>query len=377
MKRLSECRQYLLCCVILAVFALQACGQHTPVQPQASSVVSDLRSHYEEGLDRLPLSLQRHYAQRLYRVTGEERFLPYQQRHAQQLINTLERDVRGLTLQADYAFQRDRMLSEARATRTERQRQRAALFDAYPGMAFATDLVFRMVQLEYYGLLDVVLGVEADIVYQVLTDSDFGSFLLSEAAIRHYAAQAANQVWFLYQLGVVDLRNPFIQRFQEIYPTLGDADLSRAEWHNKIYGMTHIVIAASRYYQDTLPPGSFAWITDYFIDQLPLLLDQATEDILAEVGISLALTGQLSHPAVEHIRRSLITAYDAEARMIPSPGGSTDFARGEHRNVLAIMLLSWPDQLHPGPHIEPDTLDLFMPLQPMKAPVIEKATGNQ
>nr|WP_081960776.1 DUF3541 domain-containing protein [Nitrincola sp. A-D6] len=172
-------------------------------------------------------------------------------------------------------------------------------------------------------------------------------------------------------VGVVDLRDAFIQRFQDIYPPSGDADLSRAEWHNKIYGMTHIVIAASRYYQDTLSPDSFAWITDYFIDQLPRLLDTATEDILAEVGISLALTGQLSHPAVASIRQSLITAYDTEVRMIPSPSGSTDFARGEHRNVLALMLLIWPDQLYTGPHIDPATLDLFMPSQPVTAPEVK------
>lgn len=371
MKRISEIRQYLLCVLLLSVFALQACGQHVAVQPQASSVVSDIRTHYEEGLDTLPLSLQRHYAQRLYRVTGDERFLPYQQRHAQQLIGSLDRDVRGLLLQTDYAFQRDRILSEARSMRTQRQRQRAALFEAYPGIAFATDLVFRMVQLEYYGLLDAAMGDDAEVVYQALADADFGSFLLSETAMRHYAAQAANQVWFLYQLGVADLRDPFMQRFQEVYPPSGDAYLSRAEWHNKIYGMTHIVIAASRYYQDTLPTDSFAWITDYFIEQLPLLLDTATEDILAEVGISLALTNQLSHPAVESIRQALITAYDAEARMIPSPSGSTDFARGEHRNVLAVMLLIWPDQLYTGPHIDPKTLDLFRPSQPVTAPEVE------
>nr|WP_052063661.1 DUF3541 domain-containing protein [Nitrincola sp. A-D6] len=98
-------------------------------------------------------------------------------------------------------LQRDQILSETRSTRTERQRQRAALFDAYPGMAFATDMVFRMVQLEYYGLLDAALGDNNEVVYQFLESADFGRFLLSEAAIRHYAAQAANQVWFLYQLG--------------------------------------------------------------------------------------------------------------------------------------------------------------------------------
>jgi len=35
--------------------------------------------------------------------------------------------------------------------------------------------------------------------------------------------------------------------------------------------------------------------------------------------------------------------------MIPSPDGSTDLERGEHRNVLAIMVLGWQGRLYPGP----------------------------
>jgi hypothetical protein len=35
--------------------------------------------------------------------------------------------------------------------------------------------------------------------------------------------------------------------------------------------------------------------------------------------------------------------------MVPSESGSTDLEDGEHRNVLAIMLLDWPERLYPGP----------------------------
>ncbi|WP_409229492.1 DUF3541 domain-containing protein [Halomonas sp. PAR7] len=35
--------------------------------------------------------------------------------------------------------------------------------------------------------------------------------------------------------------------------------------------------------------------------------------------------------------------------MIPSPDGSTDLEGGEHRNVLAIMVLGWQGRLYTGP----------------------------
>lgn len=340
--------------VLLTLVGFHAYGQQTPdLSVEAQRVASGIREHYESRLDSLSPSLQRHYAQRLYRITGDPRFLPYQEQHAERLLETLYRDVQGLMHQAGYAMAQDRLMTTRQALRTERQRQRAALLANHPGMTFATDLSFRMIQLEYYGLLETLPDSDVEQVKKWLISQEWGAFLLSEAAIRHYAAQAANQVWFLQQLGVIDLRDAFMQRFREIYPDGQDETLSRAEWHNKIYGMTHMVIAASRYYQQSVAEDAFTWVTDDFIRQLPALLEFATEDILAEVGISLALAGHAKHPAVEQIRWALINAYDPNARMIPSPSGSTDFARGEHRNVLAVMLLLWPEQLHPGPKLNP------------------------
>jgi len=37
--------------------------------------------------------------------------------------------------------------------------------------------------------------------------------------------------------------------------------------------------------------------------------------------------------------------------MILSPHGSSNLEIGEHRNIMAIMLLSWPDTLFPGPYL--------------------------
>ncbi len=357
--------------VFLLLWLVSACSQPLQSSAQQAEVVSSIREHYEDRLSELPLSLQRHYAQRLYRMTGDEVFLPYNHYYAQQLITTLRRDLDYLAEDPDYLLQHDLALLQARSLRTVRQRQRVELLQAHPGMTFATDLVFRMIQLDYYGLLDSALGERSEQGFELLAPLPFEAFVLSEEAVRHYAAQAANLVWFLQQLGVTDLREPFLARFQSIYPHDRDNLLSPQEYHNKIYGMTHIVIAASRYYQDTLPSDTFPWITDYFIDQLPRLLETATEDILAEVGISLALTDHIDHPAIGQLRQALTAAYDSDARMIPSPQGSTDFARGEHRNVLAVMLLNWPEELYPGPRIDPKMLEEFRYSQPVSAPEVE------
>lgn len=55
---------------------------------------------------------------------------------------------------------------------------------------------------------------------------------------------------------------------------------------------------------------------------------------------------------VARIRDALVEAVDPETGIIPSTEGSTDLARGEHRNVLAIMVLRWTGALTPGPALK-------------------------
>jgi len=48
--------------------------------------------------------------------------------------------------------------------------------------------------------------------------------------------------------------------------------------------------------------------------------------------------------------------------MIVSVHGSDNLGKGEHRNVLAIMLLDWPEALTPGPNLR--EMEKFQKLLP-------------
>lgn len=55
---------------------------------------------------------------------------------------------------------------------------------------------------------------------------------------------------------------------------------------------------------------------------------------------------------------------DQDKRMILSVKGDEDLRSGEHRNVLAIMLLDWPESLTPGPDLK--TMAKFQSLLPIQ-----------
>ncbi|MFC4352056.1 DUF3541 domain-containing protein [Fodinicurvata halophila] len=348
----SHRRTRLFLIVVLA-FSLWLSASGTIAAPPASCdrTGQEIRTLYETNLETLSLSKQRHYTQRLYRITGDPDYLPWNLRYARRLLGELRVDIAGLKLPG-YALRQSRDVVEDYASRTEKQRARKKMLGEWGEIAYAKNLAFRLVQARYYGLLNETFLPDYERALAYLASVDFRSFLSDPDVIRVYAPQVANQLYYLHELGVSDLRGPVLAAFRDLYPPARDGALSRAEYRNKIYGMTHFVIAASRYYQQPVERREFDWVLEDFEKNLESILRRTKEDIYTEVALSFLLAGEEDHAAVERIRQELRGVYDPEARMIPSETGKTgSLAAGEHRNVLAIMLFCWPEQLHDGPDL--------------------------
>ena len=313
-------------------------------------VAAEIRQHYESILPDLPMSDRRHYAQRLYRITGEARYLPLNRAYGEQLVEELRAEIPGLSQPAVVA-QRAEDASRDYPERTAKQRRRKQMLAEWGDIAYAKGLAFRLTQARYHGLLNDsdLPGYRQALDY--LRSLDFRAFVTAPGPLEVYAAQVANLVYYLDELGVADLRQASIQAFRAYYPPERDAGLSRASYRNKIYGMTHFVIAASDYYQRPVSADEFGWILEEFAADLERILRDTKADIFTEVGISFLLAGREAHPAVRRLRDALLARYDPAARMVPAEQGGLDPAQGEHRNVLAIMLLDWPERLYPGPDL--------------------------
>nr|WP_267955335.1 DUF3541 domain-containing protein [Halomonas ethanolica] len=315
---------------------------------EEQSAAQALRGVYDDALPTMPLDKQRHYAQRLYRISGDSRYLEPLERHGRLLLKQLGRDIAGLETPG-FAAARTREVMANYPQRTARQRARGAMLAEWGEIAFGRQLLFRLIQADYYGLLDTLPEHERALDY--LASLEWQRFLTDPDVMKIYAAQVANQAHFLQQLGIVDLRDDMEAAFHSVYPADAVPALGKNDYRNRLYGMTHMVIADSRYYQRRVSVEQHAWILAAFRAEIERILDEATEDIMAEVALSFLLAGLENDPAVARLRRHLMQAVDPRAGIIPSPDGDTDLERGEHRNVLAIMVLGWPGYLYPGPNL--------------------------
>ncbi|EKE69230.1 DUF3541 domain-containing protein [Gallaecimonas xiamenensis] len=334
---------FALCSLLLAL-ALPALGAPQSQVPTAEEASLGIQQQLEHHLYQLPPRVQGHYGIRLWRLTGDRQYLNSALYDLYVVSDRLEAISRGLT-QPGFVADYSRRLVEGQPN-TERGRLREASVKGREKYLFYADELLR-----YMSRLDE-LGFRhpSDPYFRnILKSYDFKPAVTDPVMIKAWAAQLANHVWWLHQLGIVDLRQDFVKAFKATYPNDKDGELSDQQFENKVYGMTHIVFADSEYYQRHLDPKEYRWITDYLTRHMDEILERTKPDVYAEVGIVFELLGLKDSPTLAQAKGAVLAAIDPEHKVVLSEQGNPDLALGEHRNVLAWMLLNWPDKLHKGP----------------------------
>jgi hypothetical protein len=336
-----------------------ACGiraGRAPEQPDAAA--SQIKTTFESQLSNLRPETQYHYALRMYRITGDSSYIVYIAPAVLTQRSQLLADLEGLK-DSSYLDSRREVLFEELGEGNRKSRVRRDLFKSRGNLILDLAILSNCYKLfDHAGeAADSDSLISRAVAY--LRTVDFGLLAHDSRVMADYSAQAANAVYYLYFLDIVDLRREFEKSLRGEFPDVADKRLSDLEFSDKVYGLTHIMIAGSGYYQQPVDPTEFEWILKYFESRKKRIFEETKPDVVAEVGLCYLLAGKRSDPMVRACRDQIVRYYDPVAGMVPSPSGSVDLETGEHRNILAIMLLAWPERLHPGP---------ILPVQPSVTP---------
>jgi hypothetical protein len=158
-------------------------------------------------------------------------------------------------------------------------------------------------------------------------------------------------VYWLKSIGIADWTAGLKPAFEKAYPGDQDQNLDHDGFNNKLYGLTHIVLADSEYYQKPVSYTEHQWILEYFTNHQDRIIKESTADIQAEIGLCFLLAGLDGHPTLDTMRGVIKRAVHPEKDIVLSVTGDDNLSSGEHRNMLAYALLAWPDTLHDGPNL--------------------------
>lgn len=304
-----------------------------------------IRDTYEAKLFTLPAFKSGHYGLRMYRQTLDDKYEAAVWSDMARVASRLNMFATEVYTPEQIQVYSNKRIESYLDETNERSKLRYEATQKMPEYLYlGVDLLGSMARADEYGLKHR----EDDKLHQVIRRYDFAKYATDEAMIKAWAAQLANQVYWLRQLGEQDVVEEFIAAFRKAYPDRGDSQLSEQQFGNKIYGLTHIIFAASAYYQHPINEQDFQWVYDYYRDNIDSIIARAKEDVIAEVGINFLLAGLGDDPVVLKVQKVIQQALNREHGLVPSVSGGVELRDGEHRNVLAIMLLDWK-----GPHVAP------------------------
>ena len=297
-----------------------------------------IRHTYETNLYTLPAFKSGHYGLRMYRQTLDNKYAPAvwsDMARVASRLNMFADQVHTAEQIQSYSEKRIENYRDDSNQRTALRYQATKLMPEY--LYLGVGLLGSMARADEYGLKHR----DDKKLREVIRRYDFTKYVTDEGMVKAWAAQLANQVYWLRQLGEQDVVDDFITTFKKVYPDNNDSVLTKQQFGNKVYGLTHIIFAASRYYQHPINEQDYQWIYDYYRNNIDTIIERAKEDVIAEVGINFLLAGLDDDPVVLKTRKVIQKALNREHGLIPSVTGEMDLKKGEHRNVLAIMLLDW------------------------------------
>ncbi|MCA0402606.1 MAG: DUF3541 domain-containing protein [Proteobacteria bacterium] len=330
----------------------------------SSNIADTILTHYQQNFDKLPLEKQEHFALRAYRISSHQTYLPtiIKYLHAlhyeyQNLLSILHspkkiRDETQKMLESKILFS---ILHSPREginkNILERKKNRVKKLTQYGNLLFYINTLIITQKIYSYHLENTLLFPRTDEFVKEIRKQlpQLEKFILDKDNIKIFGSQLINYVYFLYDLKLIDLRKPYTQLFQQTFPDSLDKKLKPLEYEGKIYGLTHFITAASRYYQYYVNDEEFRWISNYFEKNIQEILKRSENDVILEIGVCLMLLNKQDSPTVKTIKDYLITQYNPHYKMFPTRTHSFNFVFGEHRNILAIMFFNWPHLLTPGP----------------------------
>ncbi|MEZ8067423.1 DUF3541 domain-containing protein [Vibrio sp. FF145] len=318
-------------------------------QEQSFKQSADLiRTTYESQLYTLPAFKEGHYGLRMYRQTLDDKYSAAVWSDMARVASKLSRLSNDVHTMEQIVLYSEKRVASYVGDSDERSVRRYNITKHMPEYLYlGVDLLGSMARANEYGLEhknDAKLR-------EIIRRYDFSRYVTNEDMVKAWAAQLANQVYWLRQLGEQDVVDEFVDTFKKAYPDDKDKKLSSQQYGNKIYGMTHVIFGDSEYYQHQVSEQEHQWIYDYFRENIDTILLRAKEDVIAEVGLTFLLAGLENDPVVEKTRLAIQASIDKTKGMIPSVTGDFDLKYGEHRNVLAIMLLDW-QQVNEAPTYE-------------------------
>lgn len=311
-------------------------------------IVDTIINTYESSLQELSPRRKLHFLLRCYRITGDPKYIPQIRESYEELLPRFK-NVLGMFSSEERVVEsgNNRVLNYD--PRGLRRTRRLAYYQKNPKVLVYAEAILYMFLIKSLGMEKTPeISKEFDIASAYMRDQDVVSIFLAKSFMIVNPSECANIINFLAFLGIADKREELIGFSREYWLEIEPADPSI--WLDKIYGLVHLVIGMSDYYQKFVNASELDWIFKYFDNNFDNIIGKTSLDSVAEIGLCYKLAGLGESEIVKKIQDFLTSRFDEKRGYIPSIYDPS-IPESEHKNIIAVMVLKDFDKLYKGPNI--------------------------
>lgn len=316
--------------------------------PDNKYIAEKIISTYENSLENVDKSHQLHWFIRRYRITGDDKYKNIVLENYKHKLSEVAPMLKRLNNVSDAQKIGWEIISLMKPSNS-RKAKRIPFYKSNPQLFVYMEIlnflfITKSLKLDEDGIVEELYKKGL----KFFMTNNVSNHLLTEDLISTDPSGAANMVYYLKYLGVSDIERELLEKYKKHYLNMQPEDSD--EWLDKVYAFTHLIIAASNYYQNFVNGDKFKWIYDYFEKDVSQIIRETSPDAVTEVGVCFRLSRDFDSLALKEIKKYLATIFDNSKGYIPREIKDT-LNRAEHRNILAVMLFSEFTELFPGPNL--------------------------
>lgn len=307
-----------------------------------SQVAEKIKQTLEKNFFSLRLRKQAHFSERMYRISGQNRYIPPIKSWATALYFKFLCQAPLLGKKSLEKEEGTKRLKALKALVAAKKQPRIEYYQSMPEFKFYQEIIFALIKFKEYQL-----GVETKMALDYLKKVNWRKYFSDQKLVYLDPVQTTNHVFWLKRLKIVDLVDDYLRLLVKIYSPDKIRKSSALEFHNHFYSYSHVILSASDYYQRFVDSSKYEWIIKFFEKNLETVLASQNIDLIAEIGVIFKLTQ--SRKSLAKMKNKVVLSLNQTKGLV---GQGNDLNNLEHTNALAIILLTEPFKLYPGPKIE-------------------------
>jgi hypothetical protein len=285
---------------------------------------------YTARIDELPKWKKRHFLYRAVKATGRQNIqdLLIKKTKASTLESGRQVVKQYHTDYQQFLIKQHRRLG-AYKTRKINDQQKKVQWESLPDVYAFHNYLWSLYYLSLFNSQPQEIAVKkiAYIFQQLFSHPQF---------IKYAVVCASNLVYLSRSFALFDAEAEFINQFQQIF-TPKDIASDDIVFTNYIYGLTHIVIGESFFYQQPVDKAKLKWVEQALTQHAPEIFSRLTLDVNTETALCLKMLGVPQSDYLKLVEQRLIENFNTVEGYITRESHNS-FSYAEHTNAIALLL---------------------------------------